>query len=78
MDASYDALNSISVHLAEHGVTSFCATTMTMGVQYIHNALKNVSDTMKKGTDGAQIIGAYVEGPFISKEHKELRTRGIY
>lgn len=70
MDASYEALNSISVHLARHGVTSFCATTMTMDVQNIQSALKNINDTMKKGTDGAQILGAYVEGPFISKEHK--------
>lgn len=70
MDASYEALNSISVHLARHGVTSFCATTMTMDVQYIQSALKNINDTMKKGTDGAQILGAYVEGPFISIEHK--------
>lgn len=70
MDASYEALNSISVHLARHGVTSLCATTMTMDVQYISSALKNISDTMKKGTEGAQILGAYVEGPFISKEHK--------
>ena len=70
MDANYEALNAISVHLARHGVTSFCATTMTMDVPYILNALKNINETMKKGTGGAQILGAYVEGPFISKEHK--------
>ncbi|ABY91503.1 N-acetylglucosamine-6-phosphate deacetylase [Thermoanaerobacter sp. X514] len=70
MDATYEALNAISIHLAKHGVTSFCATTMTMDVPYILNALKNINETMKKGTGGAQILGAYVEGPFISKEHK--------
>ncbi|ADD01529.1 N-acetylglucosamine-6-phosphate deacetylase [Thermoanaerobacter italicus Ab9] len=70
MDANYEALNAISVHLARHGVTSFCATTMTMDVPYILNALKNINETMKKGTAGAQILGTYVEGPFISKEHK--------
>ncbi|GAB6116718.1 N-acetylglucosamine-6-phosphate deacetylase [Thermoanaerobacter brockii subsp. lactiethylicus] len=70
MNATYEALNAISIHLAKHGVTSFCATTMTMDVPYILNALKNINETMKKGTGGAQILGAYVEGPFISKEHK--------
>jgi len=70
MDANYEALNAISIHLARHGVTSFCATTMTMDVPYILNALKNINETMKKKTAGAQILGAYVEGPFISKEHK--------
>ncbi|HHW58491.1 MAG TPA: N-acetylglucosamine-6-phosphate deacetylase [Clostridia bacterium] len=70
MDATYEALNTISIHLAKHGVTSFCPTTMTMDVPYILNALKNVNETMRKGTEGAQVLGAYVEGPFISKEHK--------
>ncbi|EIV99375.1 N-acetylglucosamine-6-phosphate deacetylase [Thermoanaerobacter siderophilus] len=70
MDATYEALNAISIHLAKHGVTSFCPTTMTMDVPYILNALKNINETMKKGTRGAQILGTYVEGPFISKEHK--------
>ncbi|AEM77734.1 N-acetylglucosamine-6-phosphate deacetylase [Thermoanaerobacter wiegelii] len=70
MDANYEALNAISIHLAKHGVTSFCATTMTMDKNYILNALKNIDETMKKKTAGAQILGAYVEGPFISKEHK--------
>ncbi len=70
MDATYEALNAISVHLARHGVTSFCATTMTMDIPYILDALRNIHETMKKGTEGAQVLGAYVEGPFISKEHK--------
>ncbi|MDI3477128.1 MAG: N-acetylglucosamine-6-phosphate deacetylase [Thermoanaerobacterium sp.] len=70
MDATYEALNAISIHLAKHGVTSFCPTTMTMDIPYILNALKNINETMKKKTAGAQILGAYVEGPFISKEHK--------
>ncbi|MGB9678873.1 MAG: N-acetylglucosamine-6-phosphate deacetylase [Thermoanaerobacteraceae bacterium] len=70
MEGTYEALNAISVHLARHGVTSFCATTMTMDMPYILDALKNINETMKKGTEGAQVLGAYVEGPFISKEHK--------
>ncbi|AIS51397.1 N-acetylglucosamine-6-phosphate deacetylase NagA [Thermoanaerobacter kivui] len=70
MEGTYEALNAISVHLARHGVTSFCATTMTMDIPYILDALRNIHETMKKGTEGAQVLGAYVEGPFISKEHK--------
>ncbi|HEY8361854.1 MAG TPA: N-acetylglucosamine-6-phosphate deacetylase [Tissierellaceae bacterium] len=70
MDATYEALNAISIHLAKHGVTSFCATTMTMDLPYILRALENINETMKKGTKGAQILGAYIEGPFIGKEHK--------
>ncbi|TCO54619.1 N-acetylglucosamine-6-phosphate deacetylase [Caldanaerobacter subterraneus] len=70
MDATYEALNNISVHLAKHGVTSFCPTTMTMDVSDILKALRNIKETMEKGVKGANILGAYVEGPFISKEHK--------
>lgn len=70
MDATYDALNAISIHLAKHGITAFCPTTMTMDLPCILHALKNINETIKKGTEGAQILGAYVEGPFISKEYK--------
>lgn len=70
MDAGYEALNNISLHLARHGVTAFLATTMTMDKDSIMAALQNIGQTMAKDTQGAELLGAYVEGPFISAEHK--------
>ncbi|MGF7398338.1 N-acetylglucosamine-6-phosphate deacetylase [Thermoanaerobacterium thermosaccharolyticum] len=70
MDANYESLNNISMYLASHGITSFCATTMTEDIQHIIDALTNINYTITKGTDGATILGAYLEGPFISEKQK--------
>ena len=69
MDATAEALNEISKVLALHGVTSFLPTTMTMAAGDIHAALKNIRQAQKNGTAGAQVLGAHVEGPFISDEY---------
>lgn len=66
MDGSYDALNTISKAIAKHGTTSFLPTTMTMGKDSIKTALESVSEAKQKGTDGANVLGCHLEGPFIS------------
>lgn len=70
MDATYDALNTMSSYLVKHGVTSFCPTTVTAPLEKIYDALACVKQTMKQGVDGARILGSYVEGPYITAEHK--------
>ncbi len=69
MDASAEALDQISKVLAEHGVTSFLPTTMTMAREKIHAALENIRQAKKNGTAGAQVLGTHVEGPFISPDY---------
>lgn len=70
MDAEYDSLNDISKYLAENGVTSFLATTLTAPLFKINKALANINKTMEKGVGGAEILGAYLEGPYLTAEHK--------
>jgi len=70
MDADYEALNEISKYLAETGVTSFLATTLTAPLAKIKKALVNIDTTRKKGVEGAEILGAYLEGPYLTEEHK--------
>jgi N-acetylglucosamine-6-phosphate deacetylase len=69
MDASPEALNKISEILAEHGVTSFLPTTMTMAEADIHAALENIRQAKKNDVSGARVLGTHVEGPFISPEY---------
>jgi len=64
MDATSDALSSISNSLLQTGTTSFLATTMTMAEEDIILALKNIKEYKPK--DGAKIIGVHLEGPFIN------------
>lgn len=70
MDGNYDSLNIISKIIAKHGVTSFVPTTMTVGVDEIKKALCAIRTGMKKGTEGANILGAHLEGPFLSEKFK--------
>lgn len=69
MDASAEALNEISKVLAGHGITSFLATTMTMVKAEIYSALANIRKAKINGLAGAQVLGAHVEGPFISPNY---------
>lgn len=65
MDATSEALQTISKTILSTGTTSFLATTMTMSKESIVNALENISDNTDK-VDGAKIIGVHMEGPYIN------------
>lgn len=70
MDAEYESLNEISKYLAKSGVTSFLATTLTAPLAKIKKALVNIDKGRQKGVKGAEILGAYLEGPYLTEEHK--------
>lgn len=69
MDASAEALQGISLSLAKHGVTSFLPTTLTHNFEKVKDAVRIVSTQIGK-TAGAEIIGSYVEGPYLTPEHR--------
>lgn len=69
MDASRNALNTMSTFLAAHGVTSFFATTLTNSQENIATALENITQHHSH-LDGAHLLGAHVEGPYINIEFK--------
>jgi N-acetylglucosamine-6-phosphate deacetylase len=65
MDGSVEALTAISESLAREGVTGFLATTMTASHERIASVLKTIARAMS-AKQGAAILGAHLEGPFIS------------
>ena len=65
MDATPEALETISSTLLQTGTTSFLATTMTMSIQAIDKALQNIQEHGQK-VSGAEILGIHLEGPFIN------------
>lgn len=70
MDASYNSLNEVSKYLGAIGVTGFLATTVTAPWEKITATVKNIHETMKSGVEGAELLGAYIEGPFITEKYK--------
>lgn len=67
MDDDLDALKKFAEFLPKTGVTSFLPTTMTMPLDKIYRALERIR-AGKNFSRGAKILGANVEGPFISKK----------
>jgi N-acetylglucosamine-6-phosphate deacetylase len=67
MDATLDALETISSTLLQTGTTSFLATTMTMSSEAIDKALQNIQWHADK-VSGANVLGIHLEGPFINAD----------
>lgn len=66
MDGTYEAINEISKTIVKHGTTSFTPTTMTVAAEDVLQSIKAIHEAKEKGTDGAIVLGAHLEGPFIS------------
>ena len=66
-DKTEDALQTLSMYYAKHGVTSWCPTTMTLpqdDLEAVFAAIERV-----KGKErGAYIQGINREGPYVSRE----------
>lgn len=59
------AVQNMAQRLARHGVTGFLPTTMNAGVEETHAAVQGIYEAMQAGGDGARIVGAHMEGPFL-------------
>ena len=70
MDQTVDAIELISQGIAKNGVTSFLPTTMTMSREDIYGALDIVRECMNRTLNGAKVLGAHLEGPFINAIYK--------
>ncbi|MFA6309186.1 MAG: N-acetylglucosamine-6-phosphate deacetylase [Clostridia bacterium] len=70
MYATPEAIRTISTYVAKNGVTGFLGTTMTMSWDRVTKALDQIRESMKEELPGAQLLGAHIEGPFISSKFK--------
>jgi len=70
MDGSYESINAISQYKLAEGVTSFCPTTVTASLPKTYAAIDSVRTAIEKGTDGAKVLGIFLEGPYINPKYK--------
>lgn len=70
MDGTVKDLETIAGALASEGTTAFLATTMTQSPENIKKALSAVKEYKEfNSKNGAEVLGAHLEGPFISLKH---------
>lgn len=74
MDKSVASIKTIGSGIKKNGVTSFLPTTMTMSKDDIYEALDTIRESMTIKYDGAQIVGAHLEGPFINSKYKGAQS----
>lgn len=67
MDASFEPMCRF---YAEHGITSWLPTTMTMGYDSLERVTRARTDF-----DGAEILGFHFEGPYISEKYKGAQNK---
>lgn len=66
MDGTVEAISSIAKTIVQHGTTSFTPTTMTVASEDIKKSMEVIKLLKAEGTEGANVLGAHLEGPFIN------------
>ena len=75
MEASTEALDTIGLFLASHGVGSYFPTTVTAPEEEILRALDGLAQQIERAEhytnhSGARPVGIHLEGPFLSCEKR--------
>jgi len=68
MDGTGEAVRKIAEYHARFGTTSMLATTTTESFDRIVQAVRATRAVIEGGTDGAEILGIHLEGPYINPE----------
>jgi N-acetylglucosamine-6-phosphate deacetylase len=67
MDADPDGLRRMARFYASHGVTAWLPATMTASERDLAAALEAVGEVVGPVDGGATVLGAYLEGPYLSR-----------
>lgn len=71
MDGTPNAIRRIATYHASHGTTGWLPTTLTAEMSEILRALHAISQVMNSPPNelsGAEVLGAHMEGPFLSPD----------
>ncbi len=67
-DASVEGLSVMAQYLLSRGIGQFCATSMSLPVDQMKKICTATLAYQQRNCGGAQLLGLYLEGPFLSAE----------
>lgn len=70
MDGTPESLLAMSRTLLSHGTVAFLPTTMSSSPDALQTVLENIQSAKANQSDGAEILGVHLEGPFLSPNYK--------
>lgn len=70
MDGDVSSILKIAETHLKYGTTSIYPTTLTAKDEELFNLFKNIKTAKQKNTNGAQILGLHLEGPYLSSNQK--------
>ncbi len=68
--ADEEGLERIAAFFASQGVTAWLASVLTDTEETTRRCLETIRRVMGRRTQGAQLLGAHLEGPFLSPQYK--------
>lgn len=67
-DGDLEGMRRVQTYEASVGVTQFCPTSMTLGLDHLAQVFTGVKDLQKGEPQGAEVLGIHMEGPYINAE----------
>ncbi len=69
-DATPEAVERMAQTYVRYGTTAIVPTVVTSGQEQMKRALSAVAEAMRTPGSGARVLGAHLEGPFISAKRR--------
>jgi len=66
----YEAVNELTKLNAENGITGFLLTTVAAPQETLLKTVKAAKAAIERGTEGAEVLGIHLEGPYINVEKR--------
>ncbi|GBC92751.1 N-acetylglucosamine-6-phosphate deacetylase [bacterium HR15] len=66
MEGTEEAVQAVARHLTRYGVTGFLVTPLTAPWEAIRATVRAAQAVRQYGSEGAQVLGCHLEGPFIN------------
>lgn len=70
LDCEYDDIETLSLFLAQNGVTSFLPTIVTAPLEDMKKAIEKIELYIQNQKIGAKVLGIHIEGPFLNHKYK--------